>query len=75
MWSDYVLNSYLSGSYNSSSWRVWSGKIDKGDSRELPNPYRRPMRFVTGDHWEILDGMTFAYARHSGATDCNITKW
>ncbi len=75
VWSDYLLNSYQSGSFNNSSWRVWAGKIDNGDTRELPNPYGRPMRFVSGDHWEILDGMTIPIARRSGATDCNITTW
>lgn len=74
-WSDYLINSYQSGSYNDQSWRVWAGKVDKGDTRELPNPYRRPVRFVTGHHWEILDGTTFPYYRSSGATNCNITTW
>lgn len=75
LWSDYLLGSYESSSYHSASWRVWAGRVDRGDTRELPNPHRRPVRSVTGHHWEILDGMTIPYYRFSGALNCNITSW
>lgn len=75
LWSEYLLFSQQSGSYYSGAWRVWAGKIDKGDRRELPNPYRRPVRSVNGDHWEILDGQQYPYRRQTSALNCNITKW
>ncbi len=75
IWSDYLLNSYQSGSFNDAKWRVWAGAIDKGDRREMPNPYQRPVRSVAGNHWEVLDGLTYVDVRQTGATDCNITTW